>query len=316
MVEGYTDVLALVQAGVANVVASMGTALTEQQLSAWRGYTRNIYLCFDADAAGMGAMSRALVLARRLDMTMHVVRVPEGLDPADHMLAGHGGDEFRELADGAQTLLQFQVRSVLSSHDLAKPEQRARAFTLLRGVLAEAPARSSEMTKCATSPTGSALRKRASGYLLSAGGASAGGSAGGAAEARSPASPPRRRPASVAHRRRHELEVRFLAACLAVPVKGRAFLADYRRELLRQSADARCLCQVSARLKPAECRGKGADGRVGAGAPEGESEIFSEVVIRSQRESFDDRVARGALPASAGGQGEPAGQQAQDSGSD
>ena len=60
VVEGYTDVLALAQAGVANVVASMGTALTEQQLARIARVTRNLYLCFDADAAGIGAMQRAL----------------------------------------------------------------------------------------------------------------------------------------------------------------------------------------------------------------------------------------------------------------
>ncbi len=90
VVEGYTDVLALVQAGVRNVVASMGTALTEEQLKSLQRYTANIYLCFDADAAGLGAMNRALGLARRLDLALHVVRVPDGLDPADYVRAGHG----------------------------------------------------------------------------------------------------------------------------------------------------------------------------------------------------------------------------------
>ncbi|NLT91672.1 MAG: DNA primase, partial [Actinobacteria bacterium] len=60
VVEGYTDVLALAQAGVAAVVASMGTALTEQQLERLRRLTSTIYLCYDADAAGLGAMQRAL----------------------------------------------------------------------------------------------------------------------------------------------------------------------------------------------------------------------------------------------------------------
>ena len=65
VVEGYTDVIALVQAGVTNVVASMGTAFTEEQLKRLTRHTRNLFLCFDADAAGLGAMNRALELARR-----------------------------------------------------------------------------------------------------------------------------------------------------------------------------------------------------------------------------------------------------------
>jgi len=75
VVEGYTDVLALVQAGVRNVVASMGTALTEEQLKRMVRLTRNLYLCFDADAAGQGAMTRALSVGRSLGITLRVVRV-------------------------------------------------------------------------------------------------------------------------------------------------------------------------------------------------------------------------------------------------
>ncbi len=81
VVEGYTDVLALAQAGVENVVASMGTALTEQQLKRLARLSRELFLCFDADAAGVGAMSRALSLARRLGLSLHVVRMPDGSIP-------------------------------------------------------------------------------------------------------------------------------------------------------------------------------------------------------------------------------------------
>ena len=135
VVEGYTDVLALVQAGVPNVVASMGTALTEQQLERLARVTRNLYLCFDADAAGLGAMSRALTLGRKMGLSLHVVRIPDGLDPADYVLSGAGGDGFRALAADAQTLLQFHVRVALATHDLDKPDGRARAFAQLKGVL-------------------------------------------------------------------------------------------------------------------------------------------------------------------------------------
>ncbi|MGD0998996.1 MAG: DNA primase, partial [Thermoleophilia bacterium] len=138
VVEGYTDVVALVQAGVTNVVASMGTAFTEEQLKRLTRHTRNLFLCFDADAAGLGAMNRALELARRLGATMRVVRVPDGLDPADFVLGGHDGEAFRALAAQAQTLLQFQTHTVLASHDLQTVDGRMRAFAVLRGILAQA----------------------------------------------------------------------------------------------------------------------------------------------------------------------------------
>ena len=66
----------------------MGTALTEQQLGRLSRLTRNLYLCFDADAAGIGAMQRALTLGRRMNLSLHVVRIPDGLDPADYVLSG------------------------------------------------------------------------------------------------------------------------------------------------------------------------------------------------------------------------------------
>ncbi len=138
VVEGYTDVLALAQAGVENVVASMGTALTEQQLKRLARLSRELFLCFDADAAGVGAMSRALTLARRLGLSLHVVRMPEGLDPADYVLSGAGAEGFRELAAHSETLLRFHVRLALEANDLTRPDGRAQAFAQLKGVLAEA----------------------------------------------------------------------------------------------------------------------------------------------------------------------------------
>ena len=129
MVEGYTDVIALVQAGVTNVVASMGTAFTEEQLKRLTRHTRNLFLCFDADAAGLGAMNRALELARRLGATMHVVRIPDGLDPADYVLAGNDGEAFgvacRSSADSA---------TVPDSHRacFSRPSDRGRSYAGIR----------------------------------------------------------------------------------------------------------------------------------------------------------------------------------------
>ena len=138
VVEGYTDVMALAQAGVANVVASMGTALTEQQLERMARLTRTVYLCYDADAAGIGAMQRALTMGRRMNLSLHVVRIPDGLDPADYVLSGAGGEGFRRLAAEAQTLLQFHVRLALTTHDLRTPDGRERAMAQIREVLGEA----------------------------------------------------------------------------------------------------------------------------------------------------------------------------------
>jgi DNA primase catalytic core len=85
VVEGNTDVLALRQAGIAPVVASMGTALTERQLRELKRLTTKLFLCFDADAAGQDATLRGmeLAVAEPLAFNVQVVSLPQGSDPAD-----------------------------------------------------------------------------------------------------------------------------------------------------------------------------------------------------------------------------------------
>jgi len=94
VVEGNTDVIALRQAGVDAVVASMGTALTERQLKELRRLTQRLVLCFDGDAAGEAATLRGMELAVAQGFELRVATLPPGLDPAD--LAG---DFERILAD-------------------------------------------------------------------------------------------------------------------------------------------------------------------------------------------------------------------------
>ena len=83
VVEGNTDVIALRQAGLEPVVASMGTALTEQQLKELTRLTKRLYLCFDSDAAGEEATLRGMELALQRGFDVKVVSLPRGKDPAD-----------------------------------------------------------------------------------------------------------------------------------------------------------------------------------------------------------------------------------------
>jgi DNA primase len=126
VVEGNTDVLALRQAGFEPVVASMGTALTEQQLKELAPLTKRVSLCFDADAAGQDATLRGMELAAAQGFDIRVVSLPPGSDPADDA-AG-----FEQRLTGAEDYLPYRVRIEI---ERALPD-RQRAFERVREVLA------------------------------------------------------------------------------------------------------------------------------------------------------------------------------------
>ena len=137
VVEGYTDVLGVVQAGVRNVVASMGTALTEGQLAAVSPLTTNVTFMFDADRAGTEAALRSGELARSQQLHAMVVALPTGEDPADAAKRG-GAEGIRLLVAGRTALLAFEIRRVLDKHDLASADGRVRAFELVGEILSRA----------------------------------------------------------------------------------------------------------------------------------------------------------------------------------
>ena len=289
VVEGYTDVMALAQAGVANVVASMGTALTEQQLGRLARLTRNVYLCYDADAAGIGAMQRALTLGRRMNLSLHVVRIPDGLDPADFVLAGAGGDGFRALADDAQTLLQFHVRLALATHNLHRPDGRALALAQIREVLDEAtPNERDDELAYVSNALG--LSDEAALYLLRTSGESSKArvSPSGSSAPRSSTGGQARDVGAAAVGGAHELEVRFLAGCLAQPGPGRDALAGVDEGFFATTETRAALRRVKARLA-ADGEGNtppsADDGVMDEGA-----EAFAEVIVRAGRERFTATV--------------------------
>src|SRR3954468_1276103 len=110
-VEGYTDVLALHQAGVKEAVAIMGTALTQDQLQELRRAAPTAYFALDADSAGQEAMLRAGHMAKERGLELLVVQLPEGRDPAE-LVADEGPAAFAKLLEGALTVAEFEVRRV------------------------------------------------------------------------------------------------------------------------------------------------------------------------------------------------------------
>lgn len=137
VVEGYTDVLALHQAGIEEAVGVMGTAITEQQVEMLTSLTKDVVLALDADRAGQEAMLRAQRKAAGRQMRIRVAAMPDGEDPAE-MIAAHGGAErFRTLVDAALELAEFQIGLVIDAADLSSPVDRDRALAEAGAVLAE-----------------------------------------------------------------------------------------------------------------------------------------------------------------------------------
>ncbi len=127
VVEGYMDVVALAEAGIADAVAPLGTALTENQLGMiWRMVPVPI-LCFDGDSAGQKAAMRAAIRALPLlrpGFSLSFATLPAGQDP-DDIVRARGATGFTEILEGAQPLVERLWAHEVASGPLTTPEERA-----------------------------------------------------------------------------------------------------------------------------------------------------------------------------------------------
>lgn len=136
IVEGYFDAISMHEAGIANVVAPCGTALTSRQLGrvtdflkpSVKDVSRGRVIClFDADEAGQGAAEKAFQFAGTTSTPMYRVVLPDGKDP-DEFLTRHGADELRALIAAAEPLARFVINRHLDQFDITTPEGRANAL--------------------------------------------------------------------------------------------------------------------------------------------------------------------------------------------
>lgn len=144
VVEGYTDVIALHEAGVKNAVATLGTALTKQHIRVLSRHAgkRIVYL-FDGDEAGQRAADRALGFigdsmtpeAGRRRIELAACTLPDNLDPAD-FVAQRGVDELQSQLDRAKPLISYGIDRRLGGHDTSTAEGRSAAFADAIGILA------------------------------------------------------------------------------------------------------------------------------------------------------------------------------------
>ncbi len=134
VVEGYTDVLMLYQAGIKNAVATLGTATTPAHLRTLSGYADKIYVLFDPDAAGEKAIERAAATASELKLDLRVLRLSE--DPADWLLE-HSPEEFEVLLGDAMPILEYGIRRIVERTRGAEAMDRSRAVPEIRQLVRE-----------------------------------------------------------------------------------------------------------------------------------------------------------------------------------
>ena len=135
LVEGYMDVISLYQSGVQNAVASLGTALTENQAKLMHRYTGDVVLSYDADAAGRKAANRGMDILRQENCRVRVLHVTDGKDP-DEYVKKYGKEAFLDLVAGAKAFGDYKLESAKQGFDLSKDEDKVRYIKKAAGILA------------------------------------------------------------------------------------------------------------------------------------------------------------------------------------
>ncbi len=123
LVEGYMDAVALHQYGFDCAVASLGTALTEEQVTLLSKYTSQVVLIYDGDEAGQNATRRAMPMLEKAGLQMRVLRIPNAKDP-DEFLKKFGPDRFKILLEDAENQLEYQLQALARKFDLSLPDQK------------------------------------------------------------------------------------------------------------------------------------------------------------------------------------------------
>lgn len=125
--EGYLDMIVPYQAGITNIIASSGTALTEEQIRTIKRYTKNVVLIFDSDAAGRISSLRAADLMIEADLNVKAVSLPSGFDP-DSFLRAKGKDSFVKLIQGAEDFFFYKLNILREKFDINVVKEKSELF--------------------------------------------------------------------------------------------------------------------------------------------------------------------------------------------
>lgn len=133
--EGNMDVVSMHAAGFENAVASLGTALTDEQARIMARYTKQVIIAYDGDSAGQRAAGRAMDVFARVGLDVRVLRITDAKDP-DEYIRKFGTDAFARLLKGSSTGFSYRLDGVLNRYNIKEPEDRIKAAAELCGMVA------------------------------------------------------------------------------------------------------------------------------------------------------------------------------------
>ncbi len=132
--EGNIDVVSLHAAGFENAVASLGTALTDEQARILAKYTKQVILAYDSDEAGQRAAHRAMGIFAKVGLDVRILQMQGAKDP-DEYIKKFGAERFRQLIKNSRTGFEFKLQSVLALHDLNVPDEKIKAAAELCSII-------------------------------------------------------------------------------------------------------------------------------------------------------------------------------------
>ena len=136
--EGYMDVIALHSAGFENAVATLGTALTQEQARMMAKYTKQVIISYDSDEAGQAATRKAVRMLSDVGLDVRILRMEGAKDP-DEYIKKFGADSFRRVLDSGITGFEFKIANTLKKYNISQPAEKVKASRELCEYISEIP---------------------------------------------------------------------------------------------------------------------------------------------------------------------------------
>lgn len=136
IVEGYMDAISLYQRGITNVVASLGTAMTDAQGRLLRRYSEQVILGYDADGAGQAAILRGMEILQNLGCDIRVLQIEGAKDPDEYVLK-YGPERFQKCVDNAISLVEFKVKVLLKELNIENTNDKIKFLNEIAKILAK-----------------------------------------------------------------------------------------------------------------------------------------------------------------------------------